>query len=157
MWDCKEELSSRRYLSIKTCLSTVMNPDDDFPETPLSALGQGGGEGCYCEGCSKREFSKDFPLILTYTESYMFLWQQKYDASQSQNTSGCTSETFQVLLQMGLKIRQWRTLLLAEIYLLWRVLKRIMPWGLLGMHMSPGEQWSTGMTDIPTACYMQLI
>lgn len=50
-----------------------MNPDDDFSETPFSALGQGGGEGCYCEGYSKREFSKDFPLILTYTESDMFL------------------------------------------------------------------------------------
>lgn len=105
-------------MSIKTCLSTVMNLDDDFPETPFSTLGQGGAEGCYCEGCFKGEFSKDFPLLSTWPESYMLLLQQKDDTLQSQNTLGCILETFKVLRRTSLKIRQWRTLLLAEIYLL---------------------------------------
>lgn len=95
-----------------------MNPDDDFPETPFSTLGQGGAQGCYCECCFEGEFSTGFPLILTWPESYIFLWQQKDDTSQTQNTLGCTLETFKVLLSIGLKIRQWRTLVLAEIYLL---------------------------------------
>lgn len=50
-----------------------MNPDDDFPERPFSTLEQGGGERCYSEGCFKGEFSEDFPLVLTWSESYTFL------------------------------------------------------------------------------------